>query len=244
MSEEEVDLLDDCVEEQEDEQELSSDPTLEQEISMNPDNPGWTNYVLSHLADDEMEDGYPKTNGLRRIFEKVMGVTIVSSGPTTVFPPIPNNGNNATVIYELYWEDSEGTAFKVTSTADALGQSLSGEFAHHPSAIADTRAEGRALRRAMKLNVLVKEEVDGNTDKKEKKEEEDGPADKNQINSIDILCQPRKCNLNPQKVVRHLYNKELKDLNQTEARETIKWLNSVQQGVQEKPEDVVGYPLN
>ena len=47
----------------------------------------WTDYVLSFLTDDEKIMGNPTTDGLRRIFEKVMDCQIIESESKVVQCP-------------------------------------------------------------------------------------------------------------------------------------------------------------
>src|SRR6478735_2482188 len=69
--------------------------------------PKWCEYVLTLLEDDEMVDGNPKTDGLRRIVPKVLG-PIISSKPTQVFPPSFQNNNHAVVVWEVVIKFDEG----------------------------------------------------------------------------------------------------------------------------------------
>jgi len=117
--------------------------------------------IMSLFDDSELADGkYPKAVGLRRVAEDVLG-KIVRSGPTQVIMSQDHNGlPMATIVYELVFVD--GTV--VSDIADCWVGNTPDTFAVHPSATASTRAEGRALRKALKLNVVTAEEMDNDKD--------------------------------------------------------------------------------
>src|SRR5690349_16712974 len=69
------------------------------------DDPKWTAHVMKHILPDELFDGYPVVDGLRRVATKLLG-PIISSKPKTVQAPSSSNGFCATVEWELVimWE--------------------------------------------------------------------------------------------------------------------------------------------
>lgn len=158
----------------------------------------WTDYVLSFLEEEEKIMGNPTTDGLRRIFEKVMECEITHCDTTVVQSPSRDNEMRATVTHTLTYilnrEHPEGskTSFlnsrSVTGAADVYWGNCDKVFRNHPVAVAETRAEGRALRRALRLRkVVAAEEVaseiedhpDANTVSK---------ITNNQINFIDVMA--------------------------------------------------------
>ena len=73
----------------------------------------------------------------------------------------PENEKRATVVHTLSYvmndeemEDGLRTRF-VTGSADVYWGNCDKIYRNHPVAVAETRAEGRALRRALKLRKVV-----------------------------------------------------------------------------------------
>tara|TARA_R110002020_G_scaffold107583_14_gene249717 strand:+ start:2695 stop:3471 length:777 start_codon:yes stop_codon:yes gene_type:complete len=122
--------------------------------------PEWNNYVMSHFKDDELIDGNPICAGLRRVSELLLG-DVVESGPTQVFAP--QNGekpDRATVVYKVVFNWMNSGEYRTFSEcADVWHGNTDDLFCAHPVATASTRAEGRALRKALKIRALAAEEL-------------------------------------------------------------------------------------
>ena len=122
---------------------------------VSPTDPEWNDYVLGHFEKNEMFEKMPLCNGLRRVAELLMG-RIVFSGPTQVFPPQGGNEiGRATVVWRIEFED--GSAF--SDVADSWEGNTDDTFCVYNTATAATRAEGRALRKALRIRVVAAEEV-------------------------------------------------------------------------------------
>lgn len=139
----------------------------------------WQEYVLSLMREDELLDGYPTCAGLRRVAEILLG-EVTFSGPTQVFPANdPNGPGRATVLYSVTfaWKrdvpayiDLDKFEYPVRTFADVADcwhGNTPDTFAVHPVATASTRAEGRALRKALKLNIHTAEEMANDKDASE-----------------------------------------------------------------------------
>jgi hypothetical protein len=72
----------------------------------------WSEWVLSQFADDELENGAPTCDGLRRVAEDVLGpiekVEVIKNDTPNV-----NNKGNATVVVgvtmnQFYWRPIQG----------------------------------------------------------------------------------------------------------------------------------------
>ena len=167
----------------------------------------WTDHVFSFLTDDERIMGNPTTDGLRRIFEKVMDCQIIASESTVVQSPSRENEMRATVQFTLIFKTNESDSpfldnRSVTGCADVYWGNCDKVFRNHPVAVAETRAEGRALRRALRLRkVVAAEEI-----AEEIEDHVDGfTVDKitnNQINFMDVLA--KRLDLNIQKMIKML----------------------------------------
>ncbi len=126
-----------------------------QSDSPNPTSPEWNEYVLSLFEKSEMYDGRPLCHGLRRVAELLLG-RIVSSRPTQIFAPQSGNEiGRATVVWELIFKD--GSLF--SDVADCWEGNTDDAFCVFNTATAATRAEGRALRKALRLRTVAAEEM-------------------------------------------------------------------------------------
>jgi hypothetical protein len=123
---------------------------------------GWTDYVLSLLRENEMQDGNPTLFGLRRIAQKLIG-PIVSCRTEVKQIPNPQNNFTSTVIVAVTFRHKqlEGIVYDPSwyGAADVSALNCMEEYAKHPTATAESRAEGRALRKALGINVHTVDEV-------------------------------------------------------------------------------------
>ena len=120
----------------------------------------WNDYVMTKFNKSELFDGNPTCAGLRRVAEELLG-TIVVSRPAQVWPATDSNGpGRATVVFEIVidWMDS-GQLRTYSEVADVWHGNCDDLFCAHPVATASTRAEGRALRKALKIKAIAAEEL-------------------------------------------------------------------------------------
>ena len=210
----------------------------------------WTDYVLGLLSDDEKIHGNPTTDGLRRIFEIALNCTILDSQSNVVQSPSPENEKRATVVHTLSYFLNDGRSDNhnlnhrsVSGAADVYWGNCDKVYRNHPVAVAETRAEGRALRRALRLRkVVAAEEL--------AKDIEDHPdhntVDKitnNQINFIDVLA--KRININVTKLVESLAieSKNIYHISHDDAVKIVTSLSSYQQ-TNSIPENLLGYDNN
>ena len=120
----------------------------------------WSDFVMSQFEKGEMFDGNPTCAGLRRVAEELLGDIIVSR-PSQVWPATnPDGPGRATVVFEICidWHRS-GQIRTYSEVADVWHGNTGDLFCAHPVATASTRAEGRALRKALKVKCLAAEEL-------------------------------------------------------------------------------------
>lgn len=135
----------------------------------------WQDFLLSQLKPKEKDNNMPKCAGLRRLAEKFLG-DIIESGPTQVFAPTSEESSGrATVVWSVkilwklgmpeYYDINKVDFFTRTfsDVADCWIGNTPNTYAVHPSSTAATRAEGRALKKALMLNIFTAEEM--NNDK-------------------------------------------------------------------------------
>lgn len=209
----------------------------------------WTDYVLSQLSDDEKISGNPTTDGLRRIFETILNCVVISAETSVVQSPSPDNEKRATVVHNLTYtlvdepNDSPSKYRSVSGAADVYWGNCDKIYRNHPVAVAETRAEGRALRRALKLRkVVAAEEL--------AKDIEDHPdhdsvtkITNNQLNFIDVLS--KRLNINVEQLLNKLAvaRDNVYNISHSDAVIVIKSLTEYQQQ-NTVPPDIVGYESN
>lgn len=207
----------------------------------------WNDYVLGLLNDDEKIDGNPTTDGLRRIFEIALNCTVIMSESTVVQCPSPENEKRATVSHTLSYvlnDDTIPPEFKVKTVggaADVYWGNCDKIYRNHPVAVAETRAEGRALRRALKLRkVVAAEELANNID-----DSIDGMSvnkiSNNQINFIDAMS--KRLNINPKQLFidTGCDSANINSISHDSAVEIIRELSKYQQDTSIIPQHMIGY---
>ena len=160
-----VTMFDDVFEEETEEQEEKEDVAVIEENANEEDRPSmfseeWNEYVMAHFKRNELIDGNPICAGLRRVAALLLG-DIIESGPEQVFPASDSNGpGRATVVFSITfnWMNT-GSIRTFKEVADVWHGNTDDLFCAHPVATASTRAEGRALRKALKLRCLAAEEL-------------------------------------------------------------------------------------
>jgi hypothetical protein len=209
----------------------------------------WTDYVLGLLSDDEKISGNPTTDGLRRIFETALNCTVLDATSEVVQSPSRDNENRATVTHTLHYYLNDESVIKelknrsVSGAADVYWGNCDKVYRNHPVAVAETRAEGRALRRALKLRkVVAAEEL--------AKDIEDHPdhdtinkITNNQINFMDVLA--KRLNINPIKLMENLAidNSNIYNISYDNAVKTVTTLSGYQQ-TNDIPQNIIGYDPN
>tara|TARA_Y100001938_G_scaffold125654_1_gene176817 strand:- start:134 stop:901 length:768 start_codon:yes stop_codon:yes gene_type:complete len=211
--------------------------------------PEWNDYILELFAPNELFDGRPTCAGLRRVSELVLG-QIVSSKPTQVFPP--NSGDEvgrATVIWEVVFAD--GSVF--SDVADSWEGNTDDMFCVFNTATAATRAEGRALRKALRLRTVAAEEMTKKDTasivksiSQTKRVETEGEYDDSyrmsdaQANFIDSKC--KQLNLSVVEFFSEVFDLNVKrKIDKRQASDAIKKLNDYQQDKSLIPDSITAY---
>jgi len=208
----------------------------------------WTDYVLSLLSDDEKISDNPTTDGLRRIFEIALNCKVISSTTTIAQSPDPNNEKRATVVHSIaYALNSESPSrpelnvITVDGAADVYWGNCDKVYRNHPVAVAETRAEGRALRRALKLRKVVAAEelskdIDDNPDANTVSKISNA-----QINFIDIMAQRLNINVSKLLTENQLSADNIYNISHDDAVNIIRLLSKYQQNTSEILDNIVGY---
>jgi hypothetical protein len=222
----------------------------EEATTKSPYNTDWTDHVLSMLTDDELIAGNPTTDGLRRIFETVLNCEVIESIASVVQAPSPENEKRATVVYTLTYVSKDENAREdcrtktVSGAADVYWGNCDKIYRNHPVAVAETRAEGRALRRALRLRkVVAAEEI-----AKDIEDHPDGNSvskiSNNQINFIDVIA--KRLDISPIKILTELAidTSNVYNISHEDGVKTIHTLSGYQTNIESIPEHVKGYDHN
>lgn len=118
--------------------------------------PEWHDYVMGMFVEDELVEGNPTVDGLRRVAEKIIG-EFSSTTEVVSHPSSQDKFSAATVIVTITLHNQ----FREYSGAASVSPlNTSSPYLNHPVSTAETKAEGRALRKALGLRkVLAAEEL-------------------------------------------------------------------------------------
>ena len=220
--------------------------------------PEWNDYVMSKFDKRELIDGNPICSGLRRVAEDLLG-DIVSSRPSQVFPATdPNGPGRATVVFEVVfnWFNS-GELRTFADVSDVWHGNTDDLFCAHPVATASTRAEGRALRKALKVKCLAAEELARKKDVEaivqsavraaqgtdgEWKSED--PISVPQINFIDGKCKQLDISVSEFINIGENTYKSIKEVSKKVASKMLSMLNEYQTSNKDIPDNIMGYNKN
>ncbi len=209
--------------------------------------PEWHDYAMTLFEESEMVDGHPLVAGLRRVSELVLG-PIVFSGPTQVFPvQRDDHHGRATVVFSVRFANG----MEYSEVADSWEGNTDDMFCAYAVAIASTRAEARALRKALKIRGVAAEELtkkdtakivrDISNNKKSSEgeyNEQDRMSDA-QYNFIDIKC--KQLNINGEQLFKQHNADHKKKVSKRIASDIIDVLNDYQRDKNTIPESILGY---
>lgn len=205
----------------------------------------WTEFILSELDPTELINKKPKCSGIRRMVEKYIG-PIIESRIVNCFPPV--NGV-ATIVYgvKILLTNPKYPGFAVgqitaEDIADSSVSNTPAPYNKFLSAVAATRAESRALRKVLKINVISAEEGDdleklGETESFE-------PQDKiseEQINFLDMICS--RCDISTLDFINSGKDnfKSINDITHSQAASMLQYLNDIQRTEKPRPKNVGKY---
>lgn len=221
--------------------------TISVKKTLTPNDREWTEYVLSLLDEDEKIKGNPTTDGLRRIFETALDCEVLSSVSTVVQAPTPENEKRATVVHNLVYVPNltAGSTTRynkqVSGAADVYWGNCDKLYRNHPVAVAETRAEGRALRRGLKLHkVVAAEELSENIDD-DVDQTNVNKISSNQINFIDVMTQRLNIDVKRLLTQEKLEVENVYNLLHTDAVGVLRLLSKYQQDISLISPNILGY---
>jgi len=219
-----------------------------QETKVTPNDLGWNDYVLGLLSEDEKIDGNPTTDGLRRIFEIALNCEIVESTSKVVQSPEPSNEKRATVVHTIGYVLNNDTSRTgtlntkvVSGAADVYWGNCDKVYRNHPVAVAETRAEGRALRRALKLRKVVAAEEIASSIEDNPDHDSVNKISSNQISFIDSISQRLNINVKSLLASLEIASDNIYAMTHNDAVNVIRALSTHQQNLDSIPKSMLGY---
>ncbi len=223
-------------------QDKIDDVDKQEEVIPSPGDTKWHEYVMRQFEEDELFDGRPTVDGLRRVTELIIGEIFESVAEVVKEPHFLDNGviSPTTVEYTvIIRRRSDGTCLTYRDVADVHHLNTVPEYLRFPTAMAATRAEGRALRKALKLRKMITaEEAEA---PKVEEVEMNGKINDSQINFLKQLCKLNNLNL-----VKYVNSgsktyKSIKEIPFDKAVVMVKTLSEFSTHYTKVPEDWVGY---
>lgn len=206
--------------------------TVEPEAIPSVTDPKWTEYVLKQFEPTELEDGNPKVDGLRRVAEKILGTFDIV--PTVVQCPGLENGATVTVLL-TFRDPVSGLMRRVGGSADVSSTNTAREYAVHSVATAETRAEGRALRKALRLTKVLAAEELHNAEPDEPTGFDDR-APIQMVQSLKIMCE--RAGVDFQGLAQAEFQKEISDISKQQGLKLSSILHEFKTGTREIPNDL------
>lgn len=192
----------------------------------------WSNYVLSFLTEEELFNGCPRIDGLRRLVEAMISPIIYSDVDIQcVLSP------HLVVIAKATIKLANGTSY--SSCADASMYNTDSAFKQRLTAMADSRAKGKVYREILRLrNVYSSEEASQEVVDKD----DDMLINESQIALItNIMPKKLEVKFDFDKLVSIILgeNKALRTLTHNEAIKILNVMNSYQKHRENIPKEAV-----
>ena len=210
----------------------------------------WHDYVMRQFHDNELINGAPTCDGCRRILEQLVGIIISTSIDSYIGPSNENKGTATVVVgVEVFITNDTHPAHsrnvKVQEIADVNPANTDAPFNKYPSATAATRAEGRALRKLLRLRgIYTAEEVSRVAEEEDNNDwEPDEPITDSQINVLDMLCGAGRLNISVKDFInsgRKTYG-DIREVTKSTAQRMIQELNKIQRQAKKKPPGIKAY---
>ena len=221
-----------------------------------PTDKEWSDYVLSQFSEDEKYNGLPTIDGLRRVATLLIGDIVRQDTQIVQCPSQPDN--RATAIHTIeflngYSNNGIQVCKSFSGAADSYWGNTDKIFNKYPVAMAETRAECRALRRALNLKTVSVEEISEiakqeNVICPDELNLETGRITNNQINFLEILVRndQRGLDIDLQKFVQTKYPNinNIKELLHSQSLILQKELSELQQDKTKIPDEIKGYKID
>lgn len=204
--------------------------------------PRWHEYVMSQFFEDEVDKGYPKLTGLRRVAEKLIG-PIQYSDVTVMQHPNADNEYRVAVKYSLTINDSnlkfadntKGLNLHFSDVGEAFTGNVEGEYRKHLYGVAVSRAEARVLRKLLRLKVVSVDEIESGVPEE--------TINNSQLNTLNTICSRENINVNKMLSV-YLEKYGRKDYRKLLHREASEILREINDNKVKFAQEFSGYESN
>ena len=199
---------------------------------------GWSDYLLSKLTqeekiNDDKGNSWPKTSGLRRLVYEYLGEIQESISKVI---EVPNESNGWTAVVEhclvVHFYDDSKRVFQ--GVGDSSKSNTDPVYRQYPTAIASTRAAGRAYKDALSINTTVIEELSRVADM----DAENELLTSTQKAALTMMCKKLNIDLNKFINMGKLHYGCVDDIPKSKSTSMIGLLNTYQQGLDKIPENI------
>lgn len=200
----------------------------------------WTSHLLDQLHDHELYEGNPTVVGLRRLVEVNVG-TIVDSVSSIHQCPTRENPR-ATVSHTLTIQSNDMFTKTINGCVDVSEYNTPAPYNKHLVGSADTRAESKALRRALNMQILAHEELQSENNDAEVAEFRNASTlSDQQVLAVDQMC--KRMDIDVQKYVKGMYKEVeyISDLSNSDGQILINGLSNIQRKKAGPDKDILGY---
>lgn len=204
--------------------------------------PLWTDHVMGHFIDSELDNGSPKVGGLRRVAELLIG-PILRMSPRIVSVPTSDNQYRAVVEYTVDIVDKE-TVRSYGGSADANPRNVDGIYAKYLIAMAETRAKARALKSALGIDVVSAEETSDMAALESEEDFDNELINETQITVLNGICKRLNINL---KAFANIGKNSYNNIRQVPYQVSVKMtqqLSKYQQDISSIPDKIKNYDEN
>lgn len=203
----------------------------------------WHDFVMEKFRDYELQEGCPTVEGLRRLTETLIGEIITSKSRVVQAPSKTNPC--ATVETFIRLMKDTGELYEYSDVADANYDNTPPPFNKHLSSTAASRAEGKVLRKLLKLrNTTISYEEKINNDTIILNESPEFMNDQ-QVQMINILA--TKLDINVKEFLNKNYAQHIQEgfkVPYTVAQDVFTKFNEFQRDKDSIPEEIKGYQSN
>ena len=210
----------------------------------------WHDYVMGQFSEEEtVEDPHsgqkvPTLPGLRRVTELLVG-QVTGNEVTLLAQPSEFNGRAYVVGCSLTIKGETGSIV-VQALADAHWKNADPPYNKYLSAIAESRAEARAFRKALKIRTVSAEELSNVAENQTESDEWEPSANlaRSQEAIINKLCQ--QMDIDAWAFLNSGSDKypAVKDVTYSAAQRMIQQLNIYRKGDKQIPSSLKGYKDN